>query len=166
MKSTTTTSVLVAVRGPHITYGNLRFIPNLMSTSGSVDIDDFSIRRGDDRFLLSDLPLAKALYQKAKDDVIYHTFENEDDLMAYFEIDFEIKAYDERFRLNLRAVEKEGLDDLLFYEVEDEGGDWIPMENVDFIDLMPESFRRIMETHALEQITDHNLELLPMDDES
>src|SRR3546814_7313776 len=52
--------------------------------------------------------------------------------------------------------------DMLCYEVEDEAGDWLPVEDVNFVDLLPESFIRTMEACAMAAINPHNLDLLPM----
>lgn len=167
LNSNSTAKAIVRVRGPDVTYGVLKFTPQIDSRAHSFDVTSFSIRRGNDRYLLSDLPLAKALPHHAREDIVYHTFEaDSDERTEYHEIDFEITEYDEVVRLLFRAVEHKQAPDLLFYEVEDQSGDWLPVEDLLLVDLMPDSFMRILEASAIDNITEHNLDRLPMSSES
>ncbi|WP_162815078.1 hypothetical protein [Erythrobacter aureus] len=158
-----TAKSIVLVRGETATYAVLNFQPQIDSQANSVEILGFQIRRGDERFTLEDLPISRVLSKSAKDDILYHTFEvDEDERSEYHEVDFEIPEYNESVRVHFRAVENDEYPDILFYEVEDTCGDWLPVENVLFSEMMTESFKRILETSAMEQLDDHNLDLLPM----
>lgn len=163
MFSTSTAQTLIAVRGPAVTYGLLKFTPQIDSRAHSIEVSGFSIRRGSDRFTLEDIPVSRILPETARSDIVLHTFEcDEDERSTYLEIDFEIPEYDEVVRIHFRAVEHPAMPDMLFYEVEDDGGDWLPVEDVHFIDLLPESFIRTMETSVIASIDEHNLDLLPI----
>lgn len=161
--STSTAQALVAVRGPAVTYGLLKFTPLIESHAHSLDISGFTIRRGSEKFTLQDIPVSQILPEAARSDIVIRTYErDEDERSTYLEIDFEIREYDERVRIHFRAVENDAMPDMLFYEVEDEAGDWLPVEDVNFVDLLPESFIRTMEACAMAAINPHNLDLLPM----
>lgn len=167
LHSNSTAKAIVRVRGPEVTYGLLKLTPNVDSRAHSLDINGFTVRKGNDHFLLAELPLARALPEKARDDIIYNTFECDDDERSeYLEIDFEIPDYDEMARLLFRAVEKPSIPDMLFYEVEDTAGDWIPLEDVLLVDLLPDSFLRVLETSVVENLTEHHIDRLPMFAES
>lgn len=166
MNSRNTVKVVIAVRGDDITYGNLSLTPDVDSRAEGIDVRSFRIRRGNDRFLFEDLPVSQALHRSAQDDIIWHTFENDDDRRPHLGIDFEIPVYDEVHRINFRAVEREDIPDMLFFEVEDDGGDWLPVNEVKLVDLLPDSFLRILETSVMESLTDHNIAWLPMASES
>lgn len=166
MNSRNTVKVVIAVRGDDITYGNLSLTPDVDSRAEGIDVRSFRIRRGNDRFLFEDLPVSQALHRSAQDDIIWHTFENDDDRRTHLGIDFEIPVYDEVHRINFRAVEREDIPDMLFFEVEDDGGDWLPVNDVKLVDLLPDSFLRILETSVMESLTDHNIAWLPMASES
>ena len=72
----------------------------------------------------------------------------------------------EKLPLLVRAVEREDIPAMLFFEVEDDGGDWLPVNDVKLVDLLPDSFLRILETSVMESLTDHNIAWLPMASES
>lgn len=167
MNSTSTAKALIRVRGPEVTYGVLSLTPQVSSRAHSVDVQSFTIRRGNERYLLSDLPLARALYQEALNDAVYWTFEcNEDERLHGFEIEFEIPDYGEAASIYIRAAERQDYPDMLFYEVEDPSGDWISLEDVLFVDLLPDSFIQILESSVVENLNSHTLDWLPMDSES
>lgn len=166
MNSRNTVKVVIAVRGEDITYGNLSLTPDVDSRAEGIDVRSFRIRRGNDRFLFEDLPVSQVLHRSAQDDIIWHTFENDDDRRTHLGIDFEIPVYDEVHRINFRAVERDDIPDMLFFEVEDDGGDWLPVNDVKLVDLLPDSFLRILETSVMESLTDHNIAWLPMASES
>ncbi len=158
-----TAKTIVLVRGDSATYSVLNFQPLIDSQANSFEVLGFQIRRGDDRYTLEDLPVSRVLSKPAKDDILYYTFEvDEDERSEYHEVDFEIPDYNESVRIHFRAVENEEFPDMLFYEVEDSCGDWLPVENVLFSELLSESFLHILETSTMEQVDDHNLDLLPM----
>lgn len=163
MFSTSTAKALIAVRGPAVTYGLLKFTPQIESHAHSLDVNGFTIRRGSDTFTLQDIPVSQVLPETARADIVIQTFErDEDERSTYLEIDFEIQEYDERVRVHFRAVENDAMPDMLFYEVEDEAGDWLPVEDVNFVDLLPESFLRTMEVGVIASLNSHNLDLLPI----
>ena len=167
MRSLNTVKVTIRVRGDDVTYGALVLTPDLDSSANGVDVRSFHVRRGNERFLFDDLLVSKALHVPAQDDIIHHTFEvDEDERLAFLPIDFEIPVYDECHRINFRAVESPGIENMLFYEVEDDGGDWLPVGDVKLVDLLPDSFLRILETSVVESLTDHNMHWLPMAAES
>lgn len=157
---------MIAVRGEDVTYGNLSLTPDMDSRAEGIDVRSFHIRRGNDRFLFEDLPVARALHREAFSDIIWHTFESDEDRRPHLGIDFEIPLYDEVFTINFRAVEHDEIPDMLFYEVEDDGGDWLSVNDVKLVDLLPDSFLRILETSVMESLTDHNVAWLPMASES
>jgi hypothetical protein len=161
--SHSTAKTLIAVRGPAVTYGLLKFSPQIDSRAHSIEIHGFTIRRGQDHFTLQDIPVSRVLPEVARADIVRQTFELDDDERSeYLEIDFEIPEYDERVRIHFRAVEYDYMPEMLFYEVEDESGDWLPVEDVNFVDLLSESFVQTMETNVMATIDAHNLDLLPM----
>jgi hypothetical protein len=161
--STSTAHALIAVRGPTVTYGLLKFTPQVSTRAYSIDVDGFTIRRGNDRFSLQDLPVSRVITAAAREDIIVNTFEMEEgDRSSYLEIDFEIPEYDELVRVHFRAVENDAMPDMLFFEVEDEVGNWMPVDDVLFVDLLPESFIRTMETSVMSTLSSHNLDLLPI----
>src|SRR3546814_568266 len=59
--STSTAQALVAVRGPAVTYGLLKFTPLIESHAHSLDISGFTIRRGSEKFTLQDIPVSQIL---------------------------------------------------------------------------------------------------------
>lgn len=169
MKSSTTAQVVIEVRRPdsETVYGLLRLNPQIDSGAHSVDIRDFVVRRGDDRFSLDDMPIGRTMFKSATDDIVYHTFESEDgDRAEYFELEYRIRETDDSVLLPFRAVEKPSLPDFLFYQVEDQAGDWLPLEDVRLVELLPESFTRMLEMAAMEMLNDHNMSHLPMHAES
>lgn len=167
LKTHSTATALIRVQGPDVTYGLLRLTPTIDSGAHSVDVDSFTVRTGNDRFALSEFPLARSLNQNARNDIIYHTFEcDEDERSEHHEIEFEIPNYDESASLLFRAVECPGIPDMLFFEVEDIAGDWIPLEDILFLELLPDSFMRVLETSVVENLTDHHIARLPMYAES
>src|SRR3546814_5506719 len=104
--STSTAQALVAVRGPAVTYGLLKFTPLIESHAHSLDISGFTIRRGSEKFTLQDIPVSQILPEAARSDIVIRTYErDEDERSTYLEIDFEIREYDERVRIHFRAVE-------------------------------------------------------------
>lgn len=167
LKTNSTAKAIINIRGPEVTYGQLKLTPNLESSSHSIDVNSFTIRSGDDRFSLSDFPLARALNRNARNDIIYHTFEaDEDERQEFLEIEFEIPGYDEIAKLRFRAAERYNIDDMLFFDVEDIAGDWIGLEDLLFPELIPDSFMRVLETSVMEALTEHHLDMLPMYAES
>jgi hypothetical protein len=165
--SRNTVKVTIAVRGEDVTYGTLSLTPDVDSRADGIDVRSFRIRRGNDRYLFEDMPVSKALHRETQDDIIYHTFEaDEGDRQPHLAIDFVIPLYDETMSINFRAVERDGIPDMLFFEVEDDGGDWLSVNDVKLADLLPDSFLRILETSVMESLTDHNIAWLPMTAES
>lgn len=161
LKTTTTAKVIVQVRGPDVTYGLLRFAPDVSSGAGSIDVNSFAIRSGNDRYTLSDFPIIKALPKTAREDILYVTYEADDDERGEFlEVHFEISEYDEKASIAFRAVECDM--EMIHFEVEDQAGDWLPVEDVILSELLPDSFLRVMELSAMSMIHDHNLDRLPM----
>ena len=107
----------------------------------------------------------RALPSSAQEDVVYSTFEADpEDLLDELVVTYEIPQYDERIQIRYRAVEYD--DELLGYEVEDQAGDWIPVEDALFEEFLTPSFSAVLEMSILDQIHDHNIEFLPMDEES
>lgn len=154
--------MVVHVRGPSITYGSLKFIPVVESRALSLDIQSFTIRRGNDRYDYQDLPVSQALPETARDDIVLHTFELDEEVRAaYFEIDYEIPSYDECIRVHFRAVEYDGIPDMLFFEVEDPAGDWVSVEDVQLADVLGDSFLRTMECCVMSKLDPHTLDMLP-----
>lgn len=163
MHTNSTAQALIQVRGPTVTYTVLKFNAIVDSRAHSFDIDGFNIRRGNDRYTLADLPVSRILTNSARDDILFNTFEaDEDERSTYHEIDFEIPDYDELVRVHFRVAEKDEFPDMIFFEVEDDSGDWLPIDEVHFMDLLPESFIRTMETSAIGHLDEYSLDLLPM----
>jgi hypothetical protein len=105
------------------------------------------------------------MFRAATDDIVRATFED-DEPAKFFEIEYRIKGVDESAMLSFRAAEKPKMPDFLFYQVEDQAGDWLPLEDVCLVELLPDSFVHVLETVAMEMLTDHNMSSLPMDAES
>lgn len=163
MHTSSTANALIQVRGPTVTYTVLKFNPIIDSRAHSIEIDGFIIRRGSERYTLDDLPVSRILTKSAREDIIFHTFElDEDERSTYHEIDFEIPEYDELVRVHFRVSEMADYPDMLVFEVEDDSGDWLPVDEVHFADLMPESFIRTMETSVIGHIDPYTLDMLPM----
>jgi hypothetical protein len=169
MKSRTTAQVVIEVCKPdsETVYGLLRLNPEIDSGSHYVDVRSFSVRRGDDRFSLEDMPVGRTMFKAATDDIVYHTFEAEgEDRAEYFEIEYRIRETGDSILLPFRAVEKAKLPDFLFYQVEDQAGDWLPLEDVCLVELLSDSFTKTLEMVAMDLLTDHNMSHLPMHAES
>lgn len=169
MKSRTTAQVVIEVRRPdsETVYGLLRLNPEIDSGSHSVDVREFSVRRGDDRFSLDDMPVGRTMFKAATDDIVYHTFEADDgERVEHFEVEYRIQETGDSVLLAFRAVEKAKLPDFLFYQVEDQAGDWLPLEDVYLVELLPDSFTRTLEMVAMDLLNDHNMSHLPMHAES
>lgn len=164
MRSNTTAKAIVQVRGEDVTYGLLRLAPDVKSGATGIDVDSFIIRSGNDRFTLNELPIFRSLPRAAREDILYWTFEADDgERSEFLEIRFEIADYDESTAISFRAVEME---DMIHFEVEDQGGDWLPVEDVRLSELLPDSFMRVLEMCAMDLIHDHNIDRLPMASES
>ena len=113
----------------------------------------------------NDMPVMRALPNSAREDILYSTYEaDEEDRLEELVVTYEIPQYDERIEIRYRAVEYD--DELIGYEVEDQAGDWISVEDALFTEFMSPSFSAVLEMSILDQIHDHNIEYLPMDDES
>src|SRR3546814_19306276 len=95
--STSTAQALVAVRGPAVTYGLLKFTPLIESHATSLDISGFTIRRGSEKFTLQDIPVSQILPEQARSDIVIRTYKRDDDARStYFENEFEIQAEEHR----------------------------------------------------------------------
>lgn len=165
MKTNTTARAIVQIRGPEVTYGLLRLAPDVRSRAGGIDLESFTVRSGNDRFALSDLPIMRSLPKAAREDVLYSTFEADDeDRAERHEIDFVISEYDETATISFRAVEHDH--ESIRFEVEDQAGDWLPVEDVRLVELLPDAFMRILEMSAMSLLHDHNMDWLPMAAES
>jgi hypothetical protein len=167
MRSSTTAQVIIEVRDPEEDrlYGVLRLIPEVETTAHSVEIKSYAVRRGDERFSFDEMPVGRTMFRAATDDIVRATFED-DEPAKFFEIEYRIKGVDESAMLSFRAAEKPKMPDFLFYQVEDQAGDWLPLEDVCLVELLPDSFVHVLETVAMEMLTDHNMSSLPMDAES
>ena len=165
LRTTTTAKAIIQVRGQDVTYGLLRLAPEVHSGINGIDVSAFIIRSGNERFTLTDLPIFRSLPRPAREDILHWTFEADDeDRAEYLEVQYEIAEYDEIATISFRAVES--ANEMIHFEVEDQGGDWRPVEDVLLIELLPESFQRVLEMSAMSLIHDHNLDLLPMAAES
>lgn len=163
MYTNSTAYALVQVRGPTVTYSSLKFRPLISSEENSFDVKGFYIRRGNDRYPFDGLPVSRVLNNAAYDDILYHTFEaDEDERSPSHEIEFDIPDFDESHRLNFRCVERDEWPDYLCFEVEDEAGDWLPVHDVFLSDLLPESFVQTLEVSLVGMIDSHTIDMLPM----
>ena len=148
-----------------MTYGLLRLTPDISSGVNGIDVNSYMIRSGNDRYTLNDLPIFRSLPKAAREDILYWTFEAEEDERAEFlEIQYEVADYDETTTISFRAIEHR--DEMIHFEVEDQGGDWLPVEDVRLSELLPDAFLRILEMCAMDLIHDHNIDRLPMASES
>lgn len=167
MQSNSTAKAIIRVRGPDITYGVIKMTPKIDSRAGSIDVSSFTVRRGDDRFQLSELPLSRVLPTSAQDDILSFTFEEDEDILEPFlEIEFEIPEYDESAKMRFRAVVRPENPDMVYFEVEGPGEQWMGLDDVYFIEMLSDTFMRVLETSVIESISDHDLAYLPMSDES
>jgi hypothetical protein len=107
----------------------------------------------------------RSLPKAAREDVLYTTFEADDeDRAERHEVDYVISDYDETATISFRAVEHD--DESIRFEVEDQAGDWLPVEDVRLVELLPDSFMRVLEMSAMSLLHDHNMDWLPMAAES
>ncbi len=169
MKSRTTAQVVIEVRRPEsdTVYGLLRLNPEIDSGSHSVDIREFTVRRGDDRYSLEDMPVGRTMFKAATDDIVYRTFEADGaERLEAFEIEYRIRDADESVVLSFRAVENPKHPDYLFYQVEDQAGDWMPLEDVCLMELVTDAFAKTLEMVAMDLLNEHNMSHLPMYAES
>ena len=150
MKTTTTVTATIRIAGEEMTYGLLKLHPQIDTAAGSVDLTGFKVKLPNGKIDFNDMPVMRALPNSAREDILYSTYE--------------IPQYDERIEIRYRAVEYD--DELIGYEVEDQAGDWISVEDALFTEFMSPSFSAVLEMSILDQIHDHNIEYLPMDDES
>ena len=165
MKTTTTAKATIRIAGEETTYGILKLHPQILSAAGSIELKSFRVKLTSGNIEFSDMPVMRALPNSAREDILYSTYEaDEEDRLEELEIIYEIPEYDERITIKYRAVEYD--DELIGYEVEDQAGDWISVEDALFEEFLSPSFSAVLEMSILDQIHDHNIEFLPMDDES
>ena len=165
MKTTTTATATIRIAGEETTYGILKLYPQIRTSAGNIELTGFRVKLPDGRIDFSDMNVMRALPSSAQEDVVYSTFEADpEDLLDELVVTYEIPQYDERIQIRYRAVEYD--DELLGYEVEDQAGDWIPVEDALFEEFLTPSFAAVLEMSILDQIHDHNIEFLPMDEES
>lgn len=151
------------MRGPNVSYGLLKLTPVINTAAYSFDVERFTLRHGNDRINFEDLTLAQALNTAARNDILLTTFENDPpDRLEALEIEFEIPEYDERVSINFRVAEYEAIPEILFFEVEDAAGDWIPVEDVTLLEMLSHSFMHTLEASVINAIDDHSLEMLPL----
>lgn len=165
MKTTTTVTATIRIAGEEMTYGLLKLHPQIDTAAGSVDLTGFKVKLPNGKIDFNDMPVMRALPNSAREDILYSTYEaDEEDRLEELVVTYEIPQYDERIEIRYRAVEYD--DELIGYEVEDQAGDWISVEDALFTEFMSPSFSAVLEMSILDQIHDHNIEYLPMDDES
>ena len=165
MKTTTTAKATIRIAGEETTYGILKLHPQITTSAGSIDLASFHVKLPDGRIEFSDMTVMRALPNSAQEDILYSTYEaDEEDRIDELVITYEIPQYDERIEIRYRAVEYD--DELIGYEVEDQAGDWIPVEDALFEEFLTPSFSAVLEMSILDQLHDHNVEYLLMDDES
>lgn len=163
LQTNSTAHAIVQVQGPTLTYSVLKFKPIINSREFSFEVDGFTIRRDGEEYRLADVPISRLLSSSAYDDILYHTFEADDDARSsYHEIDFDITDFDEMIRIHFRCVEHQDYPEVLFYEVEDSGGDWLPVEDVLFSEMMTDAFLQTLEMSAIQKLNSHTLSYLPL----
>lgn len=164
MRSDSTLKAIIQVRGSRITYGSLKFKPLIDSGYHSIDVKGFKIRRDGESYRFEDLPLSRALPAAARHNILRQTFELDDGKrQSYLEIDFELPEHDETARILFRASENPASLDSVIFEVEDTGGNWLPIDEVTLAELLPDSFPKLMEMDILSRVDAHNLDYLPME---
>lgn len=165
MKTTTTVKATIRIAGEEMTYGLLKLFPQISTAAGSIDLKGFKVKLPTGKIEFSDMTVMRALPNSAREDILYSTYEaDEEDRVDEITVTYEIPQYDERIEIRFRATEYD--DELIGYEVEDQAGDWIAVEDALFEEFMTPSFTAVLEMSILDQIHDHNIEFLPMDDES
>src|SRR3546814_7555334 len=88
--STSTAQALVAVRGPAVTYGLLKFTPLIESHAHSLDISGFTIRRGSEKFTLQDIPVSQILPEAARSDIVIRSEEHTSELQSLMRISYAV----------------------------------------------------------------------------
>ena len=165
MPHVTSARAEIQIIGPDAIYAPLILTPVVAGSAHDFSIREYRTRKRDSRFTLENLPLALAIPGNALKDTIFWTYEvygdPEEDLRESLEITLTLPDNSDSVTLELRAVEHEELPELLFYEYRDDGGDWRPMEDVMFIEVLTDSFIHSMEAMVLDALQSTDLEILP-----
>ena len=143
-------------------YPSLLLTPVVNGNSGSLSVVDYHVRKQGERYGIDNLPLSLALPKDAMKDVIYWTFEvEEEDRKPFFALELMLQDQSDKIDIKLRAVENPDLPDLLFYEYCDDADDWRPLVDVDLIDILHDSFMLSMEAMVLDSLRTGDLLSLP-----
>lgn len=165
MRISSTAKTIISIRGSHVTYGSIRLIPVIEASPHGLDISasDYQIVRDGELYPIDMFPLALALPKTARNNIIIRTFEaDEDERLERYPLEFLIPEYDEALTINFRAALHADIPDAVALNVEDDSGDWLPIEDVTLAQVLSPSFMAILERATIDQLDTHNMDRLPI----